>query len=385
VTNDGVSRCWAFITGEYPPQPGGVSDYTRQVAEALVAAGDEVHVFAPPCSQPDLSNQKVRVHRLSGRYSLPDLRALGQHLNRLPRRTGLVVQYVPQGFGCHGANLPLCGWLLARRRERLTVMVHEVAVDVGPHESLRLNLLGILQRIMAGLLLLAADRRFIAIPGWRNRLRPVNWVRAKLEWLPIPSNVATTVDQEQVRLVRNRYGIPADVPLLGHFGTFHQSAPLLESILPPMTEQISRCHWLLIGPRSQEFAADVMTRHPTAAGRLHATGRLSAVEVSQCLVACDVAVQPYTDGLSSRRGSTMASLALGVPVVSNRGHSTEEFWDSEGAVFIPADSGPEAFATAAIRILADTQLRAELSRRAADIYDRRFSLRHTVTRLRDGN
>ena len=39
---------WAVLTGEYPPQPGGVSDYTRLVAEGLAAVGDEVAVYAPP-------------------------------------------------------------------------------------------------------------------------------------------------------------------------------------------------------------------------------------------------------------------------------------------------------------------------------------------------
>ena len=39
---------WAILTGEYPPQAGGVSDYTRLVAEGLAAVGDEVAVYAPP-------------------------------------------------------------------------------------------------------------------------------------------------------------------------------------------------------------------------------------------------------------------------------------------------------------------------------------------------
>ena len=39
---------WNIITGEYPPQPGGVSDYTRLVAHGLADAGDEVCVYAPP-------------------------------------------------------------------------------------------------------------------------------------------------------------------------------------------------------------------------------------------------------------------------------------------------------------------------------------------------
>jgi len=45
--SDVPSWRWAILTGEYPPQPGGVSDYTRLVAEGLAVGGDEVHVWAP--------------------------------------------------------------------------------------------------------------------------------------------------------------------------------------------------------------------------------------------------------------------------------------------------------------------------------------------------
>ena len=41
---------WHIITGEYPPAPGGVSDYTEAVAAGLAAAGDEVHVWCPAAS-----------------------------------------------------------------------------------------------------------------------------------------------------------------------------------------------------------------------------------------------------------------------------------------------------------------------------------------------
>ena len=35
---------WHLITCEYPPDIGGISDHTAQLASGLAAAGDEVHV-----------------------------------------------------------------------------------------------------------------------------------------------------------------------------------------------------------------------------------------------------------------------------------------------------------------------------------------------------
>jgi hypothetical protein len=40
---------WAILTGEYPPQAGGVSDYTRLVARGLAECGDRVHDWNASC------------------------------------------------------------------------------------------------------------------------------------------------------------------------------------------------------------------------------------------------------------------------------------------------------------------------------------------------
>src|SRR5262245_35034850 len=95
---------WVLITGEYPPEPGGVSDYTRLVARGLAAAGDEVHVWAPAAS-PSLSEPSdpgVSVHRLRGKFGRRDMEMLDSSLKRLAKPFRLFVQYVPHAFGRKG-------------------------------------------------------------------------------------------------------------------------------------------------------------------------------------------------------------------------------------------------------------------------------------------
>ena len=65
---------WHVITGEFPPQGGGVSDYTRQLARGLAEAGDQVEIWAPPCVGPDEAPSDetgVRVHRLPDQVRTP--------------------------------------------------------------------------------------------------------------------------------------------------------------------------------------------------------------------------------------------------------------------------------------------------------------------------
>ncbi|HEY0094990.1 MAG TPA: glycosyltransferase, partial [Archangium sp.] len=61
---DALSVSWHLLTGEFPPRPGGVSDYTWQVAEGLARTGCAVHVWAPGDPQEALAPEGVTVHRL---------------------------------------------------------------------------------------------------------------------------------------------------------------------------------------------------------------------------------------------------------------------------------------------------------------------------------
>ena len=40
------TRTWHFLTGEYPPDRGGVADYTALVAAGLAKHGCAVHVWS---------------------------------------------------------------------------------------------------------------------------------------------------------------------------------------------------------------------------------------------------------------------------------------------------------------------------------------------------
>jgi hypothetical protein len=89
---------WQLITGEYPREPGGVSDYTRLVARGLVEAGDDVDVWAPPCAKPGPSDAGVNVHRLRGRFDPRSLAVLSTAARSerlpIPSTVPAVLEYV---------------------------------------------------------------------------------------------------------------------------------------------------------------------------------------------------------------------------------------------------------------------------------------------------
>ena len=377
---------WAVVTGEYPPQPGGVSDYTRLVAEALAAAGDEVTVYA---SHQDLGSDSVlsgvRVRRLPDHFGLRGLRRLDRELaGERPDR--IMVQYVPQAFGLKGMNLPFAAWLAVRapRVAPVWVMFHEVAFPFV-RRPLRHNLLAIVNRVMARAIAGTADRVLVSIPAWNQLLVRICPRARQGEWLPVPCNVSATACPWAVDDARSRYAPEPPAALVGHFGTFGRSiAGMLGMCVVGLLQSKPLARVLFIGRGSERYLVDIVAAYPELAGRVSATGELSQAAVAAHLQACDLLLQPYRDGVSSRRTSVMAGLANRVPVVTNLGALSEPLWaTSSGAMVVPCPD-PTALVTALIDVLAlPHESRLALGARGAELYLSEFTLERTVARLRD--
>jgi glycosyltransferase involved in cell wall biosynthesis len=99
------------------------------------------------------------------------------------------------------------------------------------------------------------------------------------------------------------------------------------------------------------------------------------------LEACDLFLQPYPDGITSRRTSAMACLSAGRAVVTTSGHLTEPLWKESGAVVLADVSNPTGFAEAAVRLLRDRAERTRVAESGRRLFDSRFDVAHTVAAL----
>jgi glycosyltransferase involved in cell wall biosynthesis len=371
---------WHVVTGEYPPQPGGVSAYTRQVARGLAAAGDCVTVWAPRTDAPDTRDDGVDVRRLPDVFGLRSLRLLDAELGRDASPHRMLVQYVPHAFGWKGANLPFCRWMASRAGCGIWVMFHEVGFPFDAQQSLLRNALAAANRVMARLVVRSAERVFVSIPGWQPILEPLTSRETAMTWLPVPSGIAVSHDAARVDAVRARVG--DGHPIVGHFGTYAPSIRVQLADAIPRLMAASDARVLLIGPRGAALREEVIAREPSLSPRIVATGALQEVEVSAHLAACDVMMQPYPDGVSSRRTSAMAALAHGVAVVATDGWLTEPIWRaSDAAALVPADD-PALLADETVRLLHARDARTALAAAGQRLYDGRFDLRHTIDALR---
>jgi glycosyltransferase involved in cell wall biosynthesis len=369
-----------FLTPEYPPRNGGVADYTHQIATELSRGGESVHVWGPSGSarQP---GSAIVVHPELGSFRPADLRRADVLLGQFPSPRRLVVQWVPHGFGQRAMNLPLCFWLWRRSvaGDAIELIVHEPFVTFSG--GIRQHALAAVQRAMTLLLLSTARRVWVTTRAWAPLLEPYLSGRCSaIEWLPVPSSLQSA-DTREVAAVRPRYA-SAEECLIGHFGTYGTLVTsLLDDAIVKIAEAWPSARFVLIGSGGEAFRSALVAANGSLAGRVSATGTLNASELSAHVAACDVLLQPYPDGVTSRRTTAMAGLFARVPVVTTQGKLTEGLWQEEGAVKLADVGDVRGIVQHVVQLLADPAERRRQGDAGRAFYDRWFDVRHAVAAL----
>ena len=120
-----------------------------------------------------------------------------------------------------------------------------------------------------------------------------------------------------------------------------------------------------VGSGSDEFVRSLSGTMPTIRERIHGTGRVSASDAALTLSACDLLLQPFPDGVTTRRTSIMAE-----PRQRARGRDHDRSPDRARVGRRPGPSrlptrDTDAFVAAARTLLAKDDDRAALAARGA--------------------
>lgn len=369
-----------LLTPEYPPATGGVAGHTRQLARGLAAAGETVHVWAPTTAWPD-TGEGFEVHPEFGKFGRADLERVGRRLDGFEGRRRLFVQWVPQGYGFRAMNVRFCVWLWtrARRGDHVEIMVHEPYLAFW-EGSWRQTLAALVHRVMTVVLLRASRRVWVAIPAWEPKWRPYALGRPiPFAWLPIPSALPRP-DRDAVAALRGQFGAG---PLIGHLGTYGRAvSPLLRAVLAESLARVGDARVVLLGAGSDRFRADFLASWPEYTDRVTAAGVLSESALAAHVGACDLLVQPYPDGISSRRTTAMAGLHLGVPVVTTIGALSDPCWEASGAVRHSPVGEVRDFANHVEQLLGHPDEQRALAARGSQLYEELFGLDRIVSALR---
>jgi glycosyltransferase involved in cell wall biosynthesis len=234
---------------------------------------------------------------------------------------------------------------------------------------------------MAILVARAASRIFVSTTSWERMFPRILNCGLPIEAIPVPSNVKVVGDADAIRKTRAKYG-SARTLLVGHFSSYPSNfQPYLAASIPALLAD-KRVSLILIGKGSTEFRQTLTCRFNSRVPLLHATGELEDYDLSLHLSACDLMIQPYPDGITTRRGSAMAAIAHRRPVVTTKGSLTEPIWSDSAAVALVSANDVDHFVSTTRGLLDDASERERLSLAAAKLYQDSFDLPHTLSALR---
>ncbi|MHB8620157.1 MAG: glycosyltransferase family 4 protein, partial [Chloroflexota bacterium] len=315
-----------MVAGEFPPMQGGVGDYTNRLCERLVPLGVQAGVVTARAAGDRARGRGFPVAPAVSRWDFFSWPELGKRIRTMNANI-VHVQYQTAQYGLHPAiNLLPLALRLARNPAKLVFTFHDLEAPYRPW------LRGPARRLA----MRAGERHcdgFIATNGPDFQRLVADqpgppWARYRL--IPIGPNVLNQPPPRFNRdALRKRLGAGPRTLLLAHFGLLNQSKGL-QDLLPALKLLIEHGHdarLLLVGGTygssdSTNVRFGNAIRQQIASLELEhcvtETGFLDPADVSAHLLASDVCVLPYRDGASFRRGTLMAALEHGLPIVSTR-------------------------------------------------------------------
>jgi glycosyltransferase involved in cell wall biosynthesis len=370
---DGIAVKIGLITGEYPPQQGGVGDFTRELARALIAAGHAAQVITT-AGQPSTASQDddVTVQRVVTSWGMHCWGEIAD-VARRQQLDVLNIQYEPAAYAMRvGVNFLPGAWVRRSHRIPIVTTFHDLLVPylfpkAGP---LRWKVVEYLAR--------RSDAVIVTNGEDRARLSDLLPQTSSLHTIPIGSNIDPSAAGEFDRAAeRVRWGIQPGEQVLGYFGFLNLSkggSDLMQALKVLVDEGLP-VKLLLIGGRSGSsdptnaaYAAQVeeLIESLSVADRVIPTGYLEPPDVSRALWSCDVMVLPYADGASLRRGSLLAAIVHGRAIVTTEPRCPIEGLQHEVSVLYVPPHNPQALAAAVARALQDAALCGQLQARVSE-------------------
>ncbi len=344
---------------------GGMGGYASELAKALAKFGNRVSVLTSVLGQEE--GESFALYPRVSKWDFSSWKDILSLLKEIEPQI-LHLQYQAAAYGMHPA-MNLLPWRLrvVRHRPLLLVTFHDLRVPYLFPKA------GPVRRGAIAALARGCDGVIVTNVGDEAGARGYG---LKPYLIPIGSNISPRLppgyDREEWRA---RWGVKEET-LLSYFGLLHESKGIetLFRALARLLEGGERVKLLMVGgkigasdPTTTDYAhrMEALWRELGLADQLLWTGYVDDEEVSANLLASDICVLPYKDGASLRRGSLMAALAHGLPIISTRPSiQVKELIERENIVLVPPDD-VEALAAKIQELTASEGLRRRLGCGAA--------------------
>lgn len=303
------------LIGPVYPYRGGIAHFTTLLARKLIEAGHEVQVVSfkklypnwlyPGKSDKDYSpgREKVEaVYRLTPLNPFTWRRTVKEIAAFAPQQV-----IVPWWVTFWGPTFRFVITRLKRREIPVTVLIH----NTMPHEA------RFVDRFLARRTLREADRYIVMTEKEQSRLLGLLPKVRDIDIIPHPIYqmfLYRTIDQS---VIRDRLGLPENVPMLLFFGFIrpYKGLDVLLKALSVICQQGPEVHLLVAGEfwENQGFY-DQLINHLGLRKVVHIFNQyIPDDEVWKFFNSADVFVAPYTGGTQS--GALKTAIGFGIPSV----------------------------------------------------------------------
>jgi len=354
-----------IISAALPPLLDGIGDYTAHLAAELARSATVTVLAGAPTPDP------IPGVHVETAFAADDPRSVWNLVGRVAedKPDWVLLQYNPFSYGRWGLNLHLPRAMQAIKQHcpsaSVAVMVHEKFAAL---ESFKLGVMSTWQRYQFWQLGRMADILFFSIDPWTQTYRR-QFPGKPVIHLAVGSNIPEVQISRQE--ARTRLGISDRTLVLGIFGTKHPSRLIgwnlnaIQAVCASRQDVIT----VYLGPD------DDVIRKRFGSLPLIADGPLPAEEVSRRFQAMDIHLTPFTDGVSTRRGSLMCGLQHGVPTVGTRGFNTDGLLlEQDGkSLLLASAKNPDAFNKYVLHLANEPIEREKLGKAARAFYQQELS------------
>jgi glycosyltransferase involved in cell wall biosynthesis len=195
----------------------------------------------------------------------------------------------------------------------------------------------------------------------------------KAEFIPIAANLSGDLVKLNDTNSARENNSPKTIAVFGVTGS-PQLQPEIEfvaQIVRQATEKLDATKLLVLGRNAPEAEAPLRAALAGTNVQLEVHGVLPAGEIERRLSESDVLLF-LRGGISSRRGSALAGIACGLPVVAFEGAETAPPI-TEAGIILARESDRIALANNLARVLSDDALRSDLRKRSLEAREKYFS------------
>ena len=348
-----LMECMAIL-GRREEPTDGVQDYCSYLRDALANEGVNLTL---------VQVRWAEIGREASRREL--LEAIKSKQN-----TFFLLQYTALSWSRRGFALPAVGILKLLRKNgaRCAVVFHDPDGYAGNRTVDRFRR-GI-QRYAMKRLVRLSDLVIFTLP--RDK---ISWLPAETQnfvFIPVGANLPAPE-----RTWEEKRSSTGSKPVVAIFSlsdkpTLVKEVSQIARAVSIAAKQVGALEVVVLGRNSEAGGEELRLALAGSLAEVRILGLISGDEVVRVLGVSDVML--FARGpISSRRGSAIAGVACGLPVIAAEGSETTPPITEAGVDLVPEELVPDGFGAALVRILTDQAYRASLAERSRNAQSRYFS------------